>query len=643
TETGNYIPPYIYQLDGSSSDDNYVYFGDFGLLDSDTSYIPGENYGYDMMVSRWPVRSESEIATIVNKIKSYESYSSFGIWKSTVTLVADDEYIDRASVYEGLDHVRQTETLEIEHLPSKFIRRKVYLWDYPYNSEAFKPDANNAIVNAINDGTILINYVGHGNPDTWAHEHVLNRTTDLQKLTNGDKLAIFYAASCSIGFFDDPKKEGMGEELLRQANGGAAGVFAASRLVTSTANSQFNRKVYDFLFDDSNDLSIGQALFATKLFRQYSGSIPYPDLNDRKYIYFGDPLMRLNLPKRQIEFSDFPALFTALSPHYFAGRIINEEGATDNEFNGNLNILIYDSELNIVHRGLNNDSLAYSKIGPMIYRGTVPITSGQFDFTFIVPLDVGYGGQGAKVFAYAYGSEIDGLGFLDSIEISSEIKNSDDTLGPIIGYYFGESENFVSGDRIPSNSPLTVTLNDTTGLNLTGNAGHRITLTIDNDLENIVNLTDLFEYNPGSYTSGKLSYDIDSLGEGLHNFRIKAWDNVNNASVADFTADVVGSEKLMLTDLLNYPNPMEESTIFSFFLTSEADNVSLDIFTLAGRKIYNYKRSGVPSGFFEFCTWNGRDLDGDRVATGVYIYKVTASALNSGNVVESFGKVAVIN
>jgi len=36
-------------------------------------------------------------------------------------------------------------------------------------------------------------------------------------------------------------------------------------------------------------------------------------------------------------------------------------------------------------------------------------------------------------------------------------------------------------------------------------------------------------------------------------------------------------------------------------------------------------------------------IHGDRVATGVYIYKVTAFSMNNDDVVESFGKVVVIN
>ena len=56
-----------------------------------------------------------------------------------------------------------------------------------------------------------------------------------------------------------------------------------------------------------------------------------------------------------------------------------------------------------------------------------------------------------------------------------------------------------------------------------------------------------------------------------------------------------------------------------------------------------YNKHSVPAGFQEFFTWDGRDADRDRVATGTYIYKATAVSESSGDRVESFGKVVVIN
>ena len=99
----------------------------------------------------------------------------------------------------------------------------------------------------------------------------------------------------------------------------------------------------------------------------------------------------------------------------------------------------------------------------------------------------------------------------------------------------------------------------------------------------------------------------------------------------------------MVTDLMNYPNPMRESTVFSFSLTSPADRVDFEIFTLSGRKIKSIYLGSVPSGYNEFYSWQGDDADYDRIATGIYIYKVTAVSEWYEKTVESFGKVVLIN
>ena len=54
------------------------------------------------------------------------------------------------------------------------------------------------------------------------------------------------------------------------------------------ANAQLNFKVYDLLLNEDSP-SIGEAFFMAKIFRQLSG-------NDRKYVLFGDPAMKLKIP-----------------------------------------------------------------------------------------------------------------------------------------------------------------------------------------------------------------------------------------------------------------------------------------------------------------------------------------------------------
>ena len=88
---------------------------------------------------------------------------------------------------------------------------------------------------------------------------------------------------------------------------------------------------------------------------------------------------------------------------------------------------------------------------------------------------------------------------------------------------------------------------------------------------------------------------------------------------------------------------MEDYTTFAFLLTAPADNVCLEIFALSGKRLFSYEQFSVPADYHKFYLWKGRDNDGDRVATGVYIYKVTAASSAFDETVKSYGKVVVIN
>ncbi len=642
THVPNYVPPCLLSIDQSASDDNYVYFGNYGILDSDTSYSLDDK-GFDMITSRWPVKSVSELLAVVDKIRRYESPSHFGIWRNNITLVADDEY-SGGSTLETI-HTVQAEELADYHVPGQFNCDKIYLWEYPFVGNR-KPEVNDAIVKAINDGTLIINYIGHGNPDVWSHEAVFTRNDDLPRLSNRERLPLVFAASCAIGFFDDPEREGMAEDFLAFSGGGAIGVISATRLVYSTANADFNQMVYDVLLEDES-LSICEAMYTAKLIRQYSGGTPTPITNDRKYLFFGGPFVPLAVPRLDVEFSSVPDSLTALGVTEVSGRVIDESQATYSR-DGVLYVNVYDSQREKVYRLVNSSgvvtqTIEYNVTGPTIYRGSATISQGSFDFSFLPPLDIGYGGEGAKISVYAQFDDIDAAGIADSIAVSDSIASFADSTGPVVEVGFVGRHDFASGDIINPDEQMQITISDSSGVNLTGALGHGITLEIDYRSENMINLTSLFQANQDDYTTGSLTYALEELQAGSHHFKVKAWDNANNSTNYEFDAQVYASENLAIRDLLNYPNPMKESTRFSFYLTQPVEKFSIEVFTLSGRRIKSFQRYSLAPGYYDDIEWYGRDSDGGRVATEVYIYKATAHPANGGEKVESYGKVIVVN
>ena len=638
TGTPNYVPSYIRSGDRTYSDDNYVYFGTYGILDSDL------DRGFDMMTSRWPVRSAAEINVIMDKILSYESPSGYGPWRTRVTFVADDEHTRERD--NETFHTTQTETLEREYTPRLLNRQKIYLWEYPFVNRE-KPAVNEAIVDAFNEGSLIVNYVGHGNPDVWSHEHVLQRAGDLPMMHNSDRLPLVYAASCDIGFFDDPESEGMAEDFLEMSGGGAIGVISATRLVYAADNAQFNRAVYSVLFAHP-ELTIGEALFAAKLLRQYPNpfdSLPRPVDNDRAYVYLGDPCLKLGLPTYRMEFSERPDSLVALETSRLAGRIVDQNGSPYHG-SGTLYVSVYDSDRQRAY-SLPDDTapIRYAVAGPLIFRGPATISDGAFDISFLTPLDVSYRGNSARVSTYAVLGDIDAIGVCDSIPVSERQSASSDTEGPIITCLSVRRGAVHNGALLDSGDSLVVTISDPSGINLAGGIGHGISLIVDDRTDAVLNLSDGFQYHLDSYTEGSLVYPLASVESGSHQLKLKAWDNVNNVAMLELEVVIEQGDNLALRDLLNYPNPMNDATSFYFELTRDAEELEVGVYTLSGKNIwrtsrYDLRADRYPNGEVTI-VWNGCDDKGDRVANGVYLYRVAVST--GSETAEEFGKVVVLD
>ena len=641
----NYVPPLIHEYDKAFaySDDNYVYFGEYGTLDGDSSYSPEVDRGLDMASARWTVRNSGEIKTIIDKTRRYESPTNFGLWRTRIALVADDEFAGART--SELVHTAQVDTLGMYHLPPMYGRDKIYSIEYPFVNRR-KPGVNDAIVDAFNDGRLVVNYVGHGNPGLWAHERIFTVADDLPRLNNYDRLPLVMAASCAIGAYDEPENQAMAEDLLTHPSGGAIGIISATRLVWSSPNKYFNQTVFDVMFNEPR-LTICESMFTAKMLHQLWASGPTTQTNnDRTFIYLGDPLIKLAQPNLTVRYQTAPDSLVALEPVSVSGEIVD---AFSNVFQGDgrLDIRVYDSDeqksYNSAEHGGTGGVLDYSVDGAAIYRGSASISDGQFSFEFMPPLDIGFGGRRARIMAYASLDSVDAAGVVDSIYVGESIAEVTDTVGPSILYSFNGRTNFADGDHIQPGDTLQISISDPSGINLTSSLGHGVTLELDGRSDRVLNLTERFEYDTDNSTGGNVAYAPDSLEAGRHQFKIKAWDNANNSASVEFAAEMVAAGGPVITELLNYPNPMQKTTRFSFYAARHLESFSLEIFTLSGRQIKSYSQNSLLPGYHDEFEWRGEDSGGDRVATGVYIYKATARPSSGQDEVEMFGKVVVIN
>ncbi|UCD62959.1 MAG: S8 family serine peptidase [Candidatus Zixiibacteriota bacterium] len=87
-------------------------------------------------------------------------------------------------------------------------------------------------------------------------------------------------------------------------------------------------------------------------------------------------------------------------------------------------------------------------------------------------------------------------------------------------------------------------------------------------------------------------------------------------------ADVGGPQAREALRLFqNFPNPFNPVTNISFSLAEGAD-VSLDVFNILGRRVRRLHSGFLPAGHHQFL-WNAADEQGNRVANGVYFYRLS--------------------
>ena len=607
--------------------------------------VSGDDRKIDLAIGRMNIQTTQDADIVVAKVIQYETGLEKGLWRNTITLAADDGPAG-AGQDDGSIHTGQSENLANNKIPKYFDLDKIYLAAYPTvytGSGRRKPAVNKAIIDAVNNGTLILNWIGHGNPGVWAHENVFEKTTTIPQLVNQNYFFLT-AATCDFGKYDDPAVQSSTELMNNKGDGGSVAAFTAARVVFSGSNAEINDSLYSNLFRvrDVNNLPtrIGAAYFRTKQFLNYE--------NDEKYHLFGDPALRLDEPqmKTTIDSVNGSSLksfvqLNALGPVKIKGSVRNPDG-TKNLYNGEAVVSVYDSE-----RSLELKEMDYTITlqGGLIYKGRATVTNGDFQSEFVVPKDISYENKNGKIVAYISNSSVDGVGYTNNIIVGGTNPNAkSDGKGPDIAIYF-DNVNFTSSYLVNPNFTLIAKLSDQTGLNTTGTGiGHKLQAILNDDQTNAIDLSNSFvgDLNSGG-KSGTINYKFTNMTPGDYKITIKAWDVYNNLSTQDASFTVVSADNgIVLRDVVNYPNPFSSSTTFTFqHNISSAINAKIKIYSIAGRLIKQIEATDLMDKFVKI-DWDGRDEDGNQIANGVYLYKLIVESVDGLYKDNVLGKLAVV-
>jgi len=604
SEEKNKILPFI---NGTKvSDDYFVYFG-----------ISKPS----LMIGRFPGYTDSQMEVMIDKTVDYITQPNYGYWRNRVILCADDFLKDGR-------HKETSNTIEAEKcardIEDSVELVEVYGIRYPLDEFKNRPEANEDLIKKINEGASVFYYIGHGGYDVMGDEEYFRASRDIGKLNNGDRLNFVLAASCDIGLFDSNTIECTAERLLYAKNRGSVAAFAATR---KGWYGPCTRLVRHIVNGASERIRIGEAVLISKV----ETTFYHPD-----YLLFGDPMLRSALPEIRGNITIPEELTDSLQARQTA-ELRGIIDTTDYQFNEVFNV-VYDTDYQTIysyekHIKINNvwvwvwRDMVFTTKGKAIFKGPVSSQNDNFDFGFIVPDDV-YGGHEGQVLSYSVGTSIN-----RDVDVAlryDKRNNSEDHNLIINGY--AESENdgppqitmwmdndaFKSGDYVSSSPLVYIEILDSNGVNITNYPGHRILLTVDNEDE--YNITEYFVYDLDSYIQGSIEYQLESIPAGIHTMRLEVFDNLNEVAFDEVEFKIKSPDNIDVRTVLNYPNPMDDHTYFTFYLDGDA-SVDIEIFTVAGRKIKTIDNQILHAGYNQVF-WDGKDEDGDVPSNGVYFYKL---------------------
>ena len=624
----NYVPTFqsiesLNPINTFCSDDYFV------LLDENEGNKVESRGKPDVAIGRIPCHTIEQAKNYIDKVIHYKDPKTFGSWQNRYTLLADDEDNDL--------HFRDSEShvKRIEDLDPCINIEKLYMDAFEQQSTTAGgryPQVNDALNRTINEGTFVVNYVGHGGENGFAHERVL-QNIDIDSWDNFDNMPLFLTATCSFSRFDNPKKYSAGEHVILRPKGGAIANVTTTRVVFASENRRLNGAFIDefFLEDGQRGNAIGTTL---KLAKSETSVSP----NARKFALLGDPALHLNFPKHKVvttaingkAINILPDTLSALSTVTISGEIQNHQNQKIDDFNGILFPTIFDKALEAFTLG-NDEKSSVQKFyqrNNIIFNGQSKINNGTFKFSFVVPKDIKLFYDAGKISYFALSEDgVDAKGCLQNLIIGGIAENAlVDNTPPAI-QLFMNNEDFSFGGITNENPDLLVKLYDDSGINTAGGGiGHNITCVLDDDDANAIVLNNFYKAAPNNYKNGVAIYPFNNLTEGKHNLRVRAFDIHNNWSEANLTFEVQLQTNAVITGLSNYPNPFNSETTFSFEHNQSDDNLmaQIDVYNLTGQKIRSIQQNIANNGFKVISMkWNGEDEQSYPISTGTYVYRVT--------------------
>lgn len=284
-------PPSYLLLNGRASFDprNYLGFGQLDLVPTDifpsSSLMTASDDWFSdfsdsgmptIATGRIPAGTLDEDKTTIEKIAGYERHSAAGAWTSRALMVADRDDTE--------SFTQDSETVQAQ-LPPAIQATDIFV------DTLGAAAAQQELIDGINSGQLLVNYLGHGSEEQWSGSDIFD-TNSVGTLTNDSELPVFLIMDCLNGFFQDVYSQPLGVTLLLTTNGGAVAVLASSGLNQPAPQTKLDKLVVESAFGRKSS-TIGESIVKAK------SQISDEDVR-RTFVLLGDPAMQIKQPAASV-------------------------------------------------------------------------------------------------------------------------------------------------------------------------------------------------------------------------------------------------------------------------------------------------------------------------------------------------------
>ncbi len=246
-----------------------------GLVSSDVAL--GDYKGADgvpeVAIGRIPAVSNAELDAVLAKIKAYEGIAGWTLKRAL--MVADNA--DDAG-----DFVADSKAL------ASLIPKTVRVGS-AYLDSSNLAAVRSSFLSSFSNGTLLVNYIGHGSVGQLAEESLLS-TADVPNLAMSGRLPVVTAYTCATGQFGIPGFDSLGEALTMRAKAGAIAVWAPTTIEENADSVRLGSLFLKNMFGKARTVRLGSVIQAT--LRAGAGQhVPVTMLNT--YNLLGDPALKV--------------------------------------------------------------------------------------------------------------------------------------------------------------------------------------------------------------------------------------------------------------------------------------------------------------------------------------------------------------